>query len=164
MKTRLALFLLVPLSLLGQTPVTVKPSVAQSTLDQTAKDLAVNQKSVNDIFQQFRGSIAANQKQLQDDLTAKQKALEAKLKADKKYGPMLEEINQIVGKLQANNQNAQQELNQKTGPINQKIQSETALMDGLVKVVKQENGLPDAATYDPSKQTWSIPVKAPEKK
>ena len=170
MKTRLAACVAVALGIFlgaaagAQGPITVKTSVAETTLNDTAKDLVVNQKSVNDIFQQSRSAMSSDQKILQDQLSAKQKALEAKMRADKKFGPMLEEIDGLVKRLQDTNQKAQSDFNQKIAPMQAKINSEAALMEGLIKVVRQENGLPDDAVYDKDKQTWSIPAKAPEKK
>jgi hypothetical protein len=139
---------------LSQAPPTIKPSPASDTLNQTAKDLQVEQKSLDTVLQNAKATLDASNKQLQDAYNAKQKALLDDLKADKKYAPRVKEIETIVEQIKTAGSDAQNKFYAAAGPIQTKVNSDKALIEGLVKVVRSENKLPDAVVYDPATQTW----------
>lgn len=139
--------------------VEVKSSPASDTLNQAAKELAASNKSMQEIIDNIRNGLNVNQKKQADQLTSLQKELQEKLKADKKYKPLMDQMKAIQEDLQEASQRAQQQFNQQTAPIQQKIQTDTALVQGLIPVVRKENDLPDTAKFDTATQKWK---KAPE--
>ena len=143
--------------------VTVKDTPAAQSLDKLAKDQASDQKAVNDLFQQARHSLDANQKALQDELQKQTKDLNDKLAEDKHYKPMIDKIKDLNKQLQDVQAKAQAEFQKNAGVLQQKVQSELYQVQALIPVVRKENGLPDNAQYDAQTQKWSVP-KAEAKK
>ena len=139
--------------------VQVKDTPASQSLVQLAKDQEADQKHLNDIFQQARSSLDSNNKALQDELTKSQKALDDKLKADKKYRDDLAHIADIQSQITNAGTKAQQAFQQSIGPIQQKLNMASAQVQGLIPVVRKENGLPDTATFDMATQKWTNPPK-----
>lgn len=153
----------------AQTPtsVTVKPTPASDALVKAAQDLQTEQKSYDTILQQARTGAEANQKSIQADIQKANADFAAELKADKKYAAKLAAIEAMQKKLQAVNQQAEQKFQQDAGPIQGEINKNKALVEGLTPVVRKENDLPNAATFDPATQKWTtpqVPDKATEPK
>lgn len=153
-----AILILAASTLAGGQTITVKSSPAEDALVQAAKDLSAEQQTVNTARQQAINSLNASQKDLQQQLQATQKELTDKLKADKHYAPLMDKIDTLQKQLQEAGAQAQQEFNQKAGPIRSKMNTDSALIIGLIPVVRKENGLPDTAIFDPVTQTWKNPA------
>lgn len=134
--------------------VTVKSSPAADALVSAAKDLSTEKKSLDVALQQARSTLDTSQKAIKDQLTALQKDLNDKLKADKKYAPDLDKMEKLQKQLQDSGNEATNKFNQVGGPISTKVAQDQALIDGLIPVVRKENGLPDTATFDVETQTW----------
>jgi hypothetical protein len=148
----------------GQTtPITVKPSPANDALILAAKEMTDEQKAFDAALQQARSTLDASQKALGTQLQDAQKDLNEKLKADKKYAPILANIDTLQKQLADLQNQAQQKFGQASAPISNKIATDKALIDGLVPVVRKENGIPDTTTFDPATQKWSE-AKVAEKK
>ena len=156
-------FFLVSILAVGQT-VTVKSSPAVDALNHAAQDLATEQKSFDAILNQARSSMDASNKQLQDKLQELNKALLDQLKADKKYKDQLAAIDAVQKQLSGLNADASQKFNAQVAPIQNEIGKDKALIDGLIPVVRKENNLPDAATFDSVSQKWTAPKVADPKK
>lgn len=148
------------MSALAQTVVTVKASPASDALVSSAKEMTDEQKSFDTAIQKARTSLESNQKTLASQLQSVQKDLNDKLKADKKYAPMLASIENLQKQLADMQTQAQQKFAQSSGPISSKIATDKALIDGLTPVVRKENDLPDTAQFDSAKQTWTVPKVA----
>lgn len=166
---KLALFSLLTVGclaavLFGQEPavnvVVVKSSPASDALVSTAKELTDEQKSLDTILNQARSSLDMQQKSLSKQLQDTQKDLEEKLKADKKYSPVLANIQALQKQLADLQTQAQSKFAQTSAPIQNKIATDKALIDGLVPVVRKENQLPPIAMFDPATQKWSLPKEA----
>jgi hypothetical protein len=136
--------------------ITVKSSPAEIALLNAASDFNTNQKSMDTILQQAKTIVAANAKVLQDELTATQKELNDKVMVNKKYKPLIDKIANLNKELTDLSQNARTKYFQDTYPIQQKMKQDDALITGLVHVVKQENNLPNTATFDPKTQKWTV--------
>jgi septal ring factor EnvC (AmiA/AmiB activator) len=134
--------------------VTIKPSPASDALNTAAKELTAGQKSLETITQQARAVLESQQKDIQKQLQDTSKALNEKLKEDKKYKPDLDKIDTLTKQLQTLQSNAEKQYTAQAGPIQQKVATDNALVNGLTPVVKKENSLPDSATYDAATQTW----------
>lgn len=139
--------------------VAVKDSPASQSLAQLAKDQVVDQKHLNDIFQQARTSLDQNNKALNDAVVAAQKELNDKLNEDKKYRPMMDKLKDLQKQLQEAGQKAQQDFQKSVGPIQQKLNMESAQIQGLEPVVRKENNLPDNAVFNAATGKWSVAKK-----
>ena len=104
-----------------------------------------------------------NQKALSDSLQAAQKSLTDELAKDKKYAAQVEKINAMGKQLQDLTANASAKFNQDAGPIQQKLNSDSALIAGLIPIVRKENDLPETATFDKDTQKWTVPSAEPAK-
>lgn len=138
-------------------PITVKSSPAEDALIQAAKDYNIESKAYNDAYQQARSAVDASQKDLQKQFQDAQKSLMDKLKADKHYASMLDALNAIQKQMQDSNTVATQTFQQKAGPIQNKMARDNALIQGLIPIVRKENGLPDTATFEVGKGAWTQP-------
>lgn len=143
MKGRLVIlsFVLVGGALAQAPPPSVKPTPASDALVIAAKDQATSQASLDTILNQARTTINTNSKQLQQTIAVKTDDLQKKLKEDKKYAPMIAEIEKLQADFKSLQSNAQADFNKQTMPIQQKIASDGALIDGLVPIVAKENGI-----------------------
>ena len=144
-------------------PITVKDTPASQSLDKLAKEEADNQKTVNDLFQQARHNLDANQKALQDEIKKQTKDLNDKLAEDKKYKPIMDKIKDLNKQLQDIQGKAQADFQKNAGVLQQKVQSAMYQVEALIPVVRKENGLPETAQYNPQTQKWTVP-KAEAKK
>jgi DNA repair ATPase RecN len=140
------------------TDLTVKDTPASQALIQAAKEQAVDQAAFNTKLQQARYSLDTSNKAPSDQLTAAQKDLEAKVKSDKKYKPLFDKIAALQKQLTDNNSKAQSDFAKDTGPIQQRVQSESRQIQALLPIVRKESGLPDNATYDPATNKWVVPA------
>lgn len=135
-------------------PITIKSSPTEDALIQAAKDYGIESKAYNDAYQQARSAADAGQKDLQKQFQDAQKSLMDKLKADKHYAPLLDNLNTIQKQIQEASSVAGQEFQKKAGPIQNKMATDNALIQGLIPIVRKENGLPDTATFDVGKGVW----------
>lgn len=151
------------------TDLAPKDSPALQTLIQLSIDKAADQKAFDIKLQQARSSLDQAQKALNDQLQSEQKDLNGKLQADKKYKPLLDQIADTQKKVNEAGQAAQATFTKDAGPIQQKVATEAAQIEGLIPVVRKENGFPDNAAFDVATQKWSeapaVPaMKAPDKR
>jgi DNA repair ATPase RecN len=135
--------------------ITIKPSPASDALVAAAKEMNEEQKAFDTAIQQARNTLEASQKQLGAQLQAAQKDLDDKLKADKKYAPLVDNIHTLEKQLADLQQQAQIKFSQSSAPMSSKIATDKALIDGLVPIVRKENDLPSTATFDSATQKWS---------
>lgn len=144
--------------------LTAKSTPASDALGELARDQTADQAALNTKLQQAKYSLDQSNKALGDQIQTVQKDLMAKLNQDKKYKPMLDQIADLQKKLNENQTNASNAYQKDAGPLVQRVQSETAQVQGLIPVVKKENGFPDNATYSVETQKWTVPAapKAPE--
>jgi hypothetical protein len=152
------------IAVFAQKPLVVKDSAASQFLNQLARDHAANQAVFNTKLQQARVNLDQSNKALQEQIVAAQKDLDAKLKEDKKYKPIMDQITSLQEKFNDNSKKANEDFQKEVGTIPQKIQTEASQIEGLIDVVKKENSLPADAIYDQEKQTWTEPAPKPEKK
>jgi predicted RNase H-like nuclease (RuvC/YqgF family) len=161
MKLKYALALLLTPALLAQTKtktpveVTVKTSPAETALVNASKDGSSAQSAYNVMLQQARSTLDDTQKALIKKLNDAQNDLNEKLKVDKKYKPMVDNIIALQGQLSDASKNVQSKFNDQSAPLLQKINTDKSLVNGLIPVVRQENNLPDTATYNPETQKWT---------
>ena len=134
--------------------IIVKPSTDSDALDSAAKDLQADQQAIDTAVQQERESLDASLKALQKQNGDLLKELEAQLRADKKYKPMMDKIDTIEKQIQTIGQTAQNNFARTAGPIQTRIASDRTIISFLVARVRKENNLPDSAIYDPKTQTW----------
>jgi len=148
------------------TEVTVKDTPASQALVQFAKDQTSDQAVLNTKLQQARFNLDASNKTLNDQLSAAQKDLDEKLKADKKYKPLIDSIEFVKKQLSENGTKAQADFAKDASAIQQKVAIETNEVQTLIPVVRKENGLPDAAQFSIDTQKWtktSASVDPPKK-
>jgi len=143
----------------GQTVITVKSSPASDALVTASKEMTEGQKSFDTALQQARSGLEINQKSLSDQLQTVQKDLSDKLKADKKYAPILADIDRLQKQLAGLQNDAQQKFVQASAPISNKIATDKALIDGLIPIVRKENDLPSTTTFNSTTQKWTEPKK-----
>lgn len=144
----------------AQTPVTVKSSPASDVLVKTAQDLQTQQKSLDTILTNAKAGLETGQKALQAQINKANTDLLAELKADKKYKDKFAAIDAMQKQLQATTQQAEQKFQQDSGVIQNEVNKDKALIEGLTPIVRQENNLPDTATFDSTTQKWSTPKAA----
>jgi len=137
----------------------VKSSAANDVLIELSKSETADKAALDAKLQQARGGLDATTKSISDQIQTKAKSLDDQIKNDKKYKPLLKEIANLQKGLSEAQSKANQAYQAAVGPLSQKLQTETAQVDGLIKVVKKENGLPDNATFDVSTQKWTVPDK-----
>lgn len=134
--------------------VTVKSSPASDALMVAAKDLQSSQRTLEVASQQAKATMDASQKALNDQLIAITTDLNKRVRADKKYSADFEKIDSLQKQLQTTAQQAQQKFVTDYGPIQQKVATDNAVINGLVPVVKAENGLDEKTIFDPVSQSW----------
>jgi Rps23 Pro-64 3,4-dihydroxylase Tpa1-like proline 4-hydroxylase len=155
-------FLFTSSVVLGQKPLTVKNSAASQALNQVAKDHIADQAVVNTKLQQARFNLNQSNKALQEQIQALQKSLDEKLKEDKKYKGMLDQLDDLQKKFNDNGQRANVAFQKDLGLLPQKMQSEAAQIQSLSDVVRKENDLATNVTYNEEKQTWAELMAKPE--
>lgn len=162
MKVLIALVLSVSGAVYAQTPapVTVKQTPSSEALVKTAQDMAVAQKSLDTMMAKARAGNDANQRPITLAIQKANEDLLTELKQDKRYRDQLAKIDGLQKQLQAINQRDNQQFSQDIVPIQVKIGSDKALIDGLVPIVRQENGMTETATFDPATQKWTVPPAA----
>lgn len=144
--------------------MTPKATPASQSLDQVAKDQDTNTKNLNTIYQQAKSVLDSTQKALSDELDKSQKAFDAKVQADKHYKSDLDHIADVKKRLAENSTKAQNDFNAKAAPISQNLQLEQAQIQGLIPIVRKENGWPETVNYNLSTQKWADASKPAEAK
>jgi DNA repair exonuclease SbcCD ATPase subunit len=137
----------------------VKETPASRELDSLARTQTADQAALNVKLQQARAALDQSNKTVQDELTSIEKTLQEQLQSDKKYKPLLDKIKDLTKKSQDLNSTAGAAFQKDTAELQSKLQVEHNQIDGLIKVVKEEAGLPESATFDVATQKWSIPKK-----
>lgn len=146
-----------------QSDLKPKSSPAADALVELAKSQTSDQGLLNVKMQQARSTIDQNNKQLIADIQSAQKDLQDKLEQDKKYKPLIDHINDTQKKLNESGQKVAADYQRDNGVLAQRIQNETVQVQGLIPVVRKENGFPDNAAFDIETQKWTVP-KQPDKK
>lgn len=149
---------LTSIAALAQTKdVTVKDSPASQTLAQLAKDHTADLAAFNVKLQQANSALDQSNKTLTDQMVSIRKSVEDDLGKDKKYKGRLEAIANLQKKFSGNKDAANAAFQRDAGAIQAKVQMEAAQIDGLIPVVRKENGLPDNAVFDQATGKWSVP-------
>lgn len=154
MRGILVVFVMALCEIAGAQSPTVKPTPASETLVKTAKEMATNKVNFQNALNQARTTLDASVKQLQEEVNAKTKAVYDELKADKKYKDKMAEVDTLQKQLAGLNSTQNTKFQTETMPIQQTISKDSALVDGLIPIVRKENDFPDSATFDPETQTW----------
>jgi hypothetical protein len=137
------------------TPVIlVKDTPASKALISAAKDAAETQKNFDNALLQAKSGLDVSQKNLSSSLDAKTKDLHDKLLSDKKYAEAVKEIDTIQNQIQNLSKTANTKFQEQSGPLQQKIATDTALINGLIPVVRQENELKATDVFDAATQAW----------
>jgi uncharacterized FlaG/YvyC family protein len=131
---------------------------AQETLDKTARELTTEQKAYDEGLKKANSDLADIQKNLNEQLAALNTALNAQVRADKKYKPMFVKIDDLQKQLTSAQAAANQAFTAKFGSVGSSIEADKVLIRGLVPVVRKEKNLPESSQYDTSTQTWSQPT------
>lgn len=142
----------------------IKPSPASDTLTQTAKQVATDKAELQNKYNQARSAMDSSAKQLQAEHDAAVKALREKLKADKKYTADVTRIDAIQSQMEGLNHTVQDHFMKEATPLQAKIADETAVVNGLVPVVRKESALDDTMTFDIDTQTWKTAATPTPKK
>lgn len=135
--------------------VTAKPSPASDALNAAAKEHITEQKAYDAALQEARATLDSTSKDLQKQLVDLNKSLNEQVRADKKYKPLIDKIDAIDKQLQSAQQDVQKKFSDRVGPISRALNTDGAMVSGLIPVVRKENGWPDTAAYDESTQTWT---------
>lgn len=142
-----------------KTDVVIKDTPASQALIQFSKDKTADQAAFNTKVQQAQFTLNQSNKALQDQIAGANKDLLEKLKADKKYKPLLDNLDNLNAQLNTNGQKISGDFQKDTGPIQQKLNFESDEVKTLIPVVRQENDLPDTATFNESTGKWTVPEK-----
>ena len=119
------------------TEITVQSSVSEDVLLSVYKDLSDKKTTLNTTLQQARASLDAKNKPIQDTIDPLQK------------------------QIQANNDEAYKNFQAAIQPFQVDVARDSAQIDAIQKVVKQEQNLPDNATFDLNTGKWVVPVTPP---
>ena len=103
------------------TDVVIKDTPASEALLQFAKDQTADQAALNTKAQQANFALTQSNKALQDQIAAAGKDLLAKLKADKKYKPLIDNIDNLNAQLTTNGQKVRDDFSKDAGPLQQKL-------------------------------------------
>lgn len=134
--------------------LSVKSSPASDSLNQAARDYIAEKKTFDDSLSSARTGLEGSQKDLNKQIQDTQKQLNDEVTADKKYKPLIEKIAALQKQVADLATAAQQQFQQKVGPVQSKMNSDYTLAQGLIPIVRKENGLPDTASFDLTTQTW----------
>ena len=134
--------------------IVVKDTPASQALIEAAKSQAADQTVFNTKLQQAQYTLDASNKALTEQINAANKDLNDKLKADKKYKPLIDKLTDLQKQLSDNGTKATTSFTQEVAPLQQKIQTESSTIQALLPVVQKENGLPKTVTFDPTSNKW----------
>lgn len=134
--------------------IVVKKTPASDALNQAAKDMTSEQKSLDTAVTAAKSALDAAQKVTNDKLVAAGKVLNDKLKADRRYKDDVVLIEKLQLELNANGADAQNKFNVSSGPLSSKLIVDKTLVESLTPIVRKENELPATAAYDAATQTW----------
>jgi hypothetical protein len=135
--------------------VTAKDTPASQTLVQMAKQKADDQKVFEAKVSQAKANLDSTNKPLGEKLVAVNNELTAKLKADKNYKSYFEQIASLQKEMSDNNQKAQQAFSVDAGVLQGRVNSESIQIEGLIPIVRKENGFSDSVTFDAATGKWS---------
>lgn len=133
----------------------IKQTPASESLMAIAKEMSESKRAVDVSMQQARSTADANQKTLRDEFALKNSSLVKDLRADKKFGARMAELDVLQKQINGAAEKAQNDYNTNAMPIVQKIQQDSAQIQVLVPIVRRESGLPDSAQFNPETQTWN---------
>jgi predicted S18 family serine protease len=134
--------------------ITIKPSPSEDALVQAAKDAQLQHAEFTVAQQQAEKALSDKQKALNDKLAAINKQITDKLKADKHYRDLMAQFSATQADLQKAQADAGTAFQQQTGKVQEAIAKDNALIQGLIPVVRKENGLADTDSFDESSQQW----------
>jgi predicted RNase H-like nuclease (RuvC/YqgF family) len=149
-----AILALIPFSASAQ--ITVKPTPAADALNHAASDFQKENKSLEDLVHQAQFGGGQNAQTLQKEMMDLSNKLHVELLADKKYKGEVEAIDKVQTQLKDLQKTTQEKFNQESAPIQQAMATDNALIDGLIPIVRKENGFSDGAEYDRATQTWKV--------
>jgi hypothetical protein len=118
------------------TEITVQSSVSEDALLSIYKDLKAKKDSLNTVLQQARASL------------------------DEKNKPIQAKIDPLQKQIQANNDEASKNFQTAVQPFQVDAARDSAQIDSIIKIVKQEQKLPDNATFDLNTGKWVVPAPA----
>jgi len=137
--------------------VQIKDTPASQALIKFSNEQTADQAAFDTKVKQAEFTLDQSNKTLKDQITAANKDLLDKLKADKKYKPLLDNIDNLNTQLNTDGQKIRDDFSKDAGPLQQKLNFEADEVKALVPVVRQENGLPDTATFDSATGKWTVP-------
>jgi hypothetical protein len=117
--------------------IAVQSSVSEDALVTLYQDLSDNKKKANDTLQQARTALDAKNK------------------------PIQAQIDPLNKQIQANNDEAQKNFTTAVAPFNNNVGRDQAEIEGIEKIVKKEQSLPDDATFDLNTGKWVEQPVAP---
>lgn len=138
--------------------LTAKHSFMSGKLDGAAKDLSEVQKPYSDIIALANADLNKKQQPIQTQIVVAQNELNAKLAVDPKYSPLVDKIKGLQAQLQTVTSAAQQKFAADNAWLTKKAQEDNATINGLIPLVREENGWPETATYDVATQKWTKPT------
>ncbi|HEY3620722.1 MAG TPA: hypothetical protein VGK96_28295 [Candidatus Sulfotelmatobacter sp.] len=148
---------LITAGVMAQEPV--KDSVASQTLNKMAQQYAVDKAQLDTKTQQARSSLDASNKELNEKAAALQKQLLDQIRADKRYKPLLDQVDQLKKQSDQLNADAQRKFVEANRELMERVNGAAGQMESVKGIVRKENSLPEAATYDAATQTWAVPKK-----
>jgi len=141
--------------------VKIKDTPASRAMNEAAKDLSARIAAAKADADQAQAKLAADQKDNLAAASALQKEMSDLLKADPKYKTYVDRMDALNKSLSDSKDAAQNAFDARHKADKDAEAKDAQTIQGVFKVVQQENKLPDTASYDPSTQTWSL--KTPTK-
>lgn len=142
-----------------KTDVVIKDTPASQALIQFSKDKTADQAVFDTKIKQAQFTLDQSNKDLQTQIDTANKDLLEKLKADKKYKPLLDNLDNLNAKKNDNGQRISGDFQKDTGALQKKLTIDADEVAALTPVVRQENDLPDTATFNESTGKWTVPEK-----
>lgn len=143
------------------TEVAVKDTPASQSLIELSKKYVADNQTFQTARQQAISTLDQKVKVLQDELAKQQKALHDQESSDKKYKPMIDQIDDLQKQIADAGADANKKFAAEIGTVQQNIGVELAQINALISVVKSENSLSADAQYATDTQKWTVPAKTP---
>jgi len=143
------------------TEVAVKDTPASQSLIELSKKYVADNQTFQTARQQAISTLDQKVKALQDELAKQQKALHDQESSDKKYKPMIDQIDDLQKQIADAGADANKKFAAEIGTVQQNIGVELAQINALISVVKSENSLSADAQYATDTQKWTVPAKTP---
>ena len=146
----------------GPGAVKVKDTPASQELIQLAKTELSDRSAANAELDKARADLNESTKSINAQIQAAQKDLQEKLKEDKRYKPLLDNIDALQKQLADASQKAEAKFQKEVQPLASDESSIADEISALVKVVRQENSFPPTAQFSIETQEWTLPVSDPK--